>query len=215
MSSGLNPSSLLAVILAGGAARRMGGGDKGMAEIDGAPMLAHVIRRLKPQVGSLLLNANGDAARFAVFGLRVIPDLDSRLRGPMSGILAAMTWAERAAPEVRALITVSTDVPFLPSDLASRLIVEGRGGPAIATSGGRRHPTIGLWPMTMKDAFAAALDSDELSVNSFANRHGAIEVSFAFSESGGALIDPFFNANTPGDLELARQLVKTSSNSRT
>lgn len=197
---------ILGVILAGGAARRMGGGDKGLAELDREPMLAHVIRRFRPQVATLILNANGDASRFAQFGLTVVPDLDDRALGPMCGLLAALDWAARTLPACRAVATVTTDVPFLPLDLVARLDCEGRGGPAIATSAGRRHPTIALWPIAFASKVAAALDARQLSVNTFADRNSAIEVAFQFSETGGAGIDPFFNANTPQDLEIARRL---------
>ncbi len=209
MAGAPEPSNpILGVILAGGAARRMGGGDKGLADLGGEPMLAHVIRRLRPQAATLILNANGDASRFDGFGLPVVPDLDERALGPMSGLLAAMDFAIRKMPSCRAIATVTTDVPFLPPDLIARLQTEGRGGPAIATSAGRRHPTIALWPLSLKPEVAAALDANELSVNRFAARNSAIEVAFQFSETGGALIDPFFNANTPDDLAAARHLIE-------
>jgi molybdenum cofactor guanylyltransferase len=203
---------ILGVILAGGTARRLfpasaDGGDKGLTLLGGAPMLSHVARRFRPQVGRLILNANGDPQRFAAFGLGVVPDLDARAQGPLAGILAAMTWAAGNAPEITHLATVTTDVPFLPLDLVARLAAAGAVQPAIAVSADQRHPTIGLWPLALQSAVQAALERGDLSVNSFAMQHGAIAVSFLFGESGGALVDPFFNANTPDDLAAAETLL--------
>jgi molybdenum cofactor guanylyltransferase len=205
-------SHILGVILAGGRAQRMGGGDKGFADFGGQPILAHVIERFQPQVPHLILNANGDASRFVVFGLPVVPDLENaRDQGPMSGIAAAMDWAMRASPVYSAIATVTTDSPFLPPDLVSKLAAANADGlhcgPAIAQSADRRHPAIGLWPLTLKSAVHAALSAQKLSVNDFARAHGAIAVSFPLSDSSGEPLDPFFNANTPDDLATARGLL--------
>jgi molybdopterin-guanine dinucleotide biosynthesis protein A len=207
------PSHILGVILAGGSSRRMGGGDKGLADLGGRTMLAHVIDRFRPQVGVLVLNANGDPERFSAFGLPVVPDLDANGKGPMGGLVAAMHWAERTSPEVTLLATVTTDVPFLPLDLVARLAAESRiDCPALAVSAGLTHPAVGLWPLALKPHLQAALDRDALSLGAFARDHDAIAVSFPFSksassESGGVLVDPFFNANTPDDLKQARALI--------
>ena len=208
---------ILGVILAGGAASRMGGGDKGLADLGGQPMLAHVIARFRPQVARLILNANGDARRFETFGLEVIADAETGPSdfagttagsgGPLAGIIAAMDWIARNNAAFAAIATVSTDVPFLPLDCVARL-VQGRAErlerAVIAESGGQRHPTIGLWPFTLAESLRAALIRGDLSLNRFATAHDAIAVSFPFSESGGRSIDPFFNANTPEDLRAAR-----------
>ena len=201
-------SHILGVILAGGSARRMGGGDKGLADLGGQPMLAHVIQRFGRQAGGLILNANGSPDRFSGFGLTVVPDTEFEGNGPMSGLIAAMAWAERASPPFLAVATVTTDVPFLPLDLIARLAAAiGEGRPVIATSGGQSHPTIGLWPCALKPKLQAALARTELSLGAFAQQHEAIAVPFPFSESGGVRIDPFFNANTPTDLDEARALI--------
>ncbi len=206
---------ILGVILAGGRARRLfpndeAGGDKGLTHLGGDAMLAHVIASFRPQVSNLIINANGDPARFKAFGLPVVPDQDDLARGPLAGILAAMAWAQSNAPQITALATVSTDVPFLPPDLVTKL---SAGAPfAIAASADRRHPAIGLWPLSLKPAIEAALAASNLSLNAFASHHAAIAVSFPFSETGdqhgGELVDPFFNVNTPADLEVARRLTK-------
>lgn len=198
---------ILGVILAGGASSRMGGGDKGLADLGGRPLLAHIIARFQPQVAALILNANGPAERFAQFGLDVVPDANDLALGPLAGVLAAMNWAERFRPATLAIATVTSDVPFLPADLVTRLSAAAPIGPAIATSDGRRHPAIALWPMSLKEILADALDRDERAVNSFAARNNAVEVSFPLGEADGERIDPFFNANTPSDLAGARKIV--------
>ena len=211
-TSSVEHHNILGVILAGGNARRMGGGDKGFADLDGQTMLAHVIARFRPQVSQLILSANGDAARFRGFGLDVVADLDAIDRGPISGLFAAMTWIENKALPFDAVATVSTDVPFLPLDCVQRLeaarAMSGDAArPALAVSGERRHPTVGLWPMSLKSEIAAALARNDLRLNMLAHAHSAIEVAFAFSECGGETVDPFFNANTPDDLAMARDLI--------
>src|SRR6185295_6763467 len=135
-----SPNHILGVILAGGQSRRFGGGDKGFAELDGRSVLSHVIERFRPQVGRLILNANGDLTRFASFGLEIVPDEQTPELGPLSGILAALDWAKHHAPNCTAVATVSTDVPFLALDLIQRLEAERGDGVAIAVSAGRRHP---------------------------------------------------------------------------
>jgi len=220
------------IILAGGGSRRMFGApvagdaqglrDKALLDLAGQPMLAHVVARFRPQVSKLVLNANGDPARFAPFGLEVIADDDGGAnavepatgRGPLAGLLAAIRWAQSAIePDSlggTALATVSSDTPFLPEDLVRQLLL-GRAGrqdrPAIAVSAGRRHPTIGLWPLALAKDLAETLGRGEFSADRFAARHGAIEVSFPTANIGGAEVDPFFNANTPDDLDRARALL--------
>ena len=203
------PSStdILGVILAGGRSRRFGGGDKGFADLGGQPVLAHVIERLRPQVGRLILNANGDVGRFACFGLEIVADQDHPERGPLSGVLAAIDQATRHVPNYRAVATVATDVPFLPPDLIERLDA-GRGdGLAIAVSAGRRHPTIALWPINARAAVADALGREALSVDALATKLNAVAVPFPMREIEGRAIDPFFNVNTPDDLATARSLI--------
>lgn len=202
---------ILGVILAGGSARRMGGGDKGFADLAGQPMLARVIGRFAPQVSRLILNANGDANRFAAFDLPVIADAEKSAivgSGPLAGLLAAMDWASSGVPDVTAIASVSTDVPFLPTDLVSRLNAERGSGAAIASCAGRLHPVIGIWPLDLKDAIHSALENGQRSVEAFAKAANATTVHFPLVSIGGQTIDPFFNANTPDDLSLARTLLK-------
>ncbi len=201
---------ILGVILAGGRSRRFGGGDKALADLDGHPILAHVIDRFRPQVDRLALNINGDAGRFAAFGVETIADRESPELGPLSGLLAAMDWASEHAPGATVIATVSADVPFLPADLISRLDGARAGGVAIAASNGRRHPTIGLWPSRARDAVADALSRRALSVDRFASDLDAVAVDFPMGNIGGTEIDPFFNVNTRYDLDEARAIAAKS-----
>ncbi|WP_323035945.1 molybdenum cofactor guanylyltransferase MobA [Pararhodobacter sp.] len=189
--------TIAGVILAGGRATRMGGGDKALLPVAGRPMLAHVIARLAPQVTALALNANGDPARFADFGLPVLPDPLPDQPGPLAGVLAGMEWA--AAQGYTHLLTVAGDTPFLPEDLVARLAKAEFTLAASPDDTGRlrQHPTVGLWPVTLRESLRAALLRGERKVGRWAAEHGAQSVVFT------AQPDPFFNVNTPDDLTLA------------
>ena len=214
MRSMISHATIAGVILGGGSARRLfpespKGGDKGLADLAGRPMLAHIIARFQPQVARLVLNINGPAERFAPFELDVVADEGPGEHGPLAGLVAALAWAART-DGMAALATVSTDVPFLPFDLVSRLAAarEGRiDRPVLAVSAERRHPTIALWPLGLEDEARKTLQRGELSVDAFSKRHGAIAVSFPMGNIGGRTVDPFFNANTPDDLAAARALL--------
>ncbi len=189
-----------ALILAGGLSRRMGGGDKGLLPLAGRPILAHVIDRIRPQVTALALNANGDATRFAGFDLAVVADDTADFAGPLAGILAALVWARGAHPSAAAVLTVPADTPFLPRDLAERLAATG--APAVAASGGRIHPVVGLWPLALEAGLRKALREEGLrKVEDWTARLGPAVVDFASMP-----LDPFFNVNTPEDLARAAAL---------
>jgi molybdenum cofactor guanylyltransferase len=202
---------ILGVILAGGRSQRFGGGDKTLAEIDGEPILSRVVARFRPQVHRLILNVNGDAERFAGFGIETVPDSESAESGPLSGILAAMDWALENEPKARLIATVSGDVPFLPRDLVHRLNAARNTGVAIAESAGRRHPTIAIWPTSVRQSIADALARGARGVDRLATDLEAVAVSFPMGDSGGVEIDPFFNVNTRDDLETARFLAENST----
>jgi molybdopterin-guanine dinucleotide biosynthesis protein A len=189
------------VILAGGLARRMGGGDKGLLALSGRPVLAHVIARIRPQVSALALNANGDATRFAGFALPVIADDAADFAGPLAGILAALDWAARTKPASGSVLTVPADTPFLPRDLVAELAAAG--APALARSGGRMHPVVGLWPISLREGLRTALRGEGLrKVEDWTSRLRPQLVDFKV-----APIDPFFNINTPEDLARAATLL--------
>lgn len=198
------------VILAGGLSRRMGGGDKGLLDLGGASMLDRVIDRLRPQVGRLVLNANGDPGRFAAFGLPVVADATADYAGPLAGILAGMRWSLAHVPAARHIATVSSDAPFLPTDLVARLSSEIADRPdaiSLARSGGDVHPVIGLWPVALADDLEAWLAAGTRKVLVWVDRHPSAQVDFPQIEIGGRRIDPFFNANTPEELAAARALI--------
>lgn len=208
------------VLLAGGQSRRMftgwGGqaafGDKGLLDIAGKPMLAHVMARLKPQVAAMVINANGDPARFAAFGLPVVADTVEGFVGPLAGVLAGMRWSAAHTPDARAIVTVSTDAPFIPLDLVARLqaaVADRPGAIAMARSDGEWHPVIGLWPVALADDLEAALREGVRKVLRWTDRHGTVGVEFAPLRIAGRDVDPFFNANTPEELAEARALLAT------
>lgn len=194
------------VVLAGGLARRMGGGDKALLELGGRPILAHVIERLEPQVGSMVINANGDPARFAAYGLPVAADPVDGFAGPLAGVLAGFDWARDNLPGAEWIVTVASDTPFFPSDLVARMAgaVEAEGAEmACAASGGRHHPVFGLWPVRLaEDLRRAMIDEDIRKVDIWTARY-----RLAVAEFGTDPFDPFFNANRPEDLEKARSLL--------
>lgn len=187
-----------AVILAGGLSRRMGGVDKGLLVLGGGTVLSAILERLAPQAEPIALNANGDPRRFDALSLAVLPDPVEGRPGPLAGILAAMDWA--AGLGASEVLTVPGDAPFLPRDLVRRL--GEAGAPALAASGGRTHPVVGLWPVTLRSALRADLAAGLRRVEAFAQAQGAISVAFP-AEPGGP--DPFLNLNTLDDLAEARR----------
>jgi molybdopterin-guanine dinucleotide biosynthesis protein A len=200
------------VLLAGGQSRRMGGGDKGLLAFGQGTMLGHVVSRFAPQVCKLVLNANGDPARFAAFELPVVADTMEGNVGPLAGVLTGMRWARENTPAARYVATASTDAPFLPLDLVDRLRAAADaapGGIAIARSGGHLQPVIGLWPVAHHDDLEAELHQGVRKVLRWTDKHGTLPVDFADVVMGSSSIDPFFNANTPEELDAARRLIES------
>ncbi len=197
---------IVAVILAGGLSRRMGGGDKCLRLLGGVPLLARIIDRLRPQVDALVLNANGDPARFAEFPLPVAVDVIDGYAGPLAGILTGMDWARAQHPRTSWLISVASDAPFFPTDLVGRLRAgarEGRKKLACAASAGQAHPVFGLWNMGLEGDLRQAVTAEGLrKVDLWTARHGCAVVDFPADG-----IDPFFNVNRPEDLAEAERLI--------
>ena len=193
------------MLLAGGLARRMGGGDKPLTRIGGATILSRVIERMTPQCQRLILNANGDPARFADTGLPVIPDDVPDFAGPLAGLLAGLDWAAVHAPEVAYVASVPGDCPFLPRDLVTRLhqARAASGQPlACARSGEWRHPVVGVWPVALRADLRHALTKEDLrKIELWTARHGV-----ALADWPAAPVDPFFNVNTPEDAAAAERL---------
>jgi molybdopterin-guanine dinucleotide biosynthesis protein A len=206
----LDPTSVAGIVLAGGQSRRMGGGDKGLLLLDDKPMLAHVIARFAPQVGTLALDANGDPGRFAAFGLPIIADTHPGYPGPLAGVLAGMLWARTAVAGAQWVASVSSDVPFLPHDVVARLrraARQQRSPIAFARAGAQWHPVIALWSIELADRLKQAIDAGEYRVRHWAGAQGAVPVDFASISIAGVPVDPFFNANTPQELAEARALL--------
>jgi len=206
----LGSNTIAGCILAGGLSRRMGGGDKSLMKLAGKPMLAHVANRLGPQVSRLLINANGAPDRFAMFGLPVVPDSLQGHLGPLSGVHAGLRWLEWNAPEISYMVTVSADAPLIPRDLVARLaaaVDPSRSEIAIASSDGKVHPVIALWPVPLAADLEAALQDGTRKVLHWTARHTTHEVTFTHETIGGTEIDPFFNANTPNELTKLESLL--------
>jgi molybdopterin-guanine dinucleotide biosynthesis protein A len=202
-------SDTLAVVLAGGLARRMGGGDKPLRLLEGRPMLDHVLARLAPQAAAVVLNANGDPARFAAWGLPVLADGVPDYAGPLAGVLAALDWAAALRPDLPWVVSAPGDSPFLPGDLVARLHqARDAAGTAMACarSGGWTHPPVGLWPVALRGELRAALEAGERKIDRWTARFGCAEAAWPADP-----VDPFFNANTPEELAEAARLLREGS----
>jgi molybdopterin-guanine dinucleotide biosynthesis protein A len=195
----------LGLVLAGGLARRMGGGDKARIRIGGATILARVLACLKPQCERIIINANGDPARFADTGLPVVADDVPDFAGPLAGILAGLDWAAAQAPQIEWLLSVPGDCPFLPKNLLARLHDARLAADtplACARSGEWRHPVVGLWPVKLREDLRCALTQEGLhKIEIWTARHG-----IAIADWPTEPIDPFFNVNTPEDAAKAEAL---------
>ncbi len=198
--------AIVGLLLAGGGARRMGGGDKCLRLLGGRPLLAHVIERLHGQVGRLVLNANGDGSRFAAFGLPVVADSIPGMAGPLAGILTGMEWVRAHGAGVTMMLSTPTDGPFLPLDLVPRLAAAKREAGAriaCARSDGRTHPPIGLWDVDLADDLRRAMEVEDLrKIDAWTARHALVHVDWPVHP-----FDPFFNANRPEDLDRAESLL--------
>ncbi len=195
----------LGLVLAGGLARRMGGGDKALLTICGETILDRVLARFGPRCTGLLLNANGDPARFARFRLPVVADDIPDFAGPLAGVLAGLDWLARNAPDTEWMASVPGDCPFVPRDLVPRLhqarMAEGMPL-ACAKSGDWRHPVAGLWPVALRGDLRRALTEEGLhKIEVWTGRHGV-----ALAEWPDKPVDPFFNVNRPEDLANAETI---------
>ncbi|MCI2395802.1 molybdenum cofactor guanylyltransferase MobA [Aliiroseovarius sediminis] len=199
------------IILAGGLATRMGGGDKGLLPLGNGTLLSQVIDRLAPQVGAIALNANGDPSRFADLGLPVLPDSIDGFAGPLAGVLAGLDWA--AAQGATHVVSVAADTPFFPRDLVDRLTQaahDAHAPIALAATldpqrGPMRQPTFGLWDVSLRDDLRAALEDGLRKVVQWTDGYGAAQAVF-----GPDPFDPFFNVNTPQDLTRAQYLLESA-----
>lgn len=196
---------IVGIILAGGRAERMGGGDKCLRQVGGEAILARIIARVRPQVEALVLNANGDPARFASYGVPVVPDSVPDFAGPLAGVLAGLEWAEANHPQAHYVVTMPADGPFVPRDLVQRLadtLVAEDAELVTAAAGVQTYPVVGLWPVRLREALHAALVTEGVhKVDAWTGRFRRAIASFPVDP-----IDPFFNANTPEQLAEAERL---------
>lgn len=196
---------VLGLILAGGLGRRMGGIDKPLLRLGGLTLLDHVVARLAPQCpAGLALSANGDPLRFGAFPGPILSDTVPGRPGPLAGLLAGLDHlADRSGSEDGLVLSVPGDAPFLPPELAARLIAARGAGIAVAASGGREHYTVALWPVSVRaDLRRALVERDERRVGAFIARHEAVVVDWPVSP-----VDPFLNVNTLGDLATAETML--------
>jgi molybdopterin-guanine dinucleotide biosynthesis protein A len=195
----------LGLVLAGGQARRMGGGDKAAIRIGGRTILERVLARLHPACADIVLNANGDPARFAGYGLTVVADSVADFPGPLAGILAGLDFAAAHRPEIEWMVSVPGDCPFLPADLVARLHearIAEKKPLACAQSGEWRHPVAALWRVDLREDLRHALVVEDLrKIEIWTSRHG-----IALARWPDTPVDPFFNVNTPEDVTKAERL---------
>ena len=196
----------IGVLLAGGLSRRMGGGDKCLRDLAGETLLARAIARARPQVRTLVLNANGDPTRFGGYALPVVTDVIAGYAGPLAGVLTGLEWALAHAPGTHWVATFATDAPLFPCDLVARLraaLEAAEAELACAASAGRSHPVFGLWPVALAGELRRSMEDEETrKIDAWTARYRLVEVEFPI----GA-VDPFFNANRPEDLAEAARLL--------
>ena len=207
MTESSGSDKVIGVLLAGGLAKRMGGGDKCMRTLAGRPLLEHLIDAVGPQVDAMILNANGDVDRFAAYGLQVVADVIEGYAGPLAGILTGLDWAAENAPDAGWVVSLATDAPFVPADMVARMmtaIMAEDAEIACAASGGRTHPVFGLWPVGLcGDLRAAMINEDTRKIDMWTARYKLAVVEF--EETNGR--DPFFNVNRPENLAEAERVL--------
>ena len=205
-------ANVAGVLLAGGRAKRMGGGDKGLRSLGGRTIMDYIVERVRPQVAVLVINANGDPGRFSGYGLPVsadvISDESGGFAGPLAGVRTGMEWAAANQPQCPWVATFACDAPFAPSDLVARFVaaVEEEGAAmACAASRGRAHPVFGLWPVALAAELRQAMSEEDIrKIDRWTARYNLIEVDFAADP-----FDPFFNINAPENLTEAERLLST------
>jgi molybdopterin-guanine dinucleotide biosynthesis protein A len=206
----IDRAEIVGLLLAGGLSRRMGGGDKCLRPLGGVPILQRIVDRAKPQVSTLILNANGDASRFTGFKLPIVPDVVEGFAGPLAGVLTGLEWAAQHAPKAKWVASFATDAPFFPRNLIAELgreVVQDKADLACARSGGQDHPVFGLWPVRLAGALRRALVDEELrKVDLWTARYRLVHVAFPT-----APVDPFYNVNRPQDLAEAESLLKSGA----
>lgn len=188
-------SDITGLILAGGLGRRMStdgqGTNKAFTLFDGRPMIEHVIERMRPQVGNLMLNANQDLSRFEALGLPVVSDQIEGFAGPLAGLHSGLSVATTPW-----LVTCPCDTPFIPADLVDRLadaLADGRDDLAVACTGDQAHPVFALVNCRLLENLTEFLSSGGRKIDAWYAPLRVVQVDFG--DEG-----PFRNLNTPADL---------------
>ena len=206
----LEKSNILGLVLAGGQARRMGGGDKCLLPLGDRPLLQHAIDRAGPQVSELVLSANGDPGRFAAFGLEVLADVIEDFAGPLAGVLTGMEWAARHRPHITWMASFASDTPYFPKSLVADLASAMSAQEAMlagAASAGRDHPVFGLWPVALRHDLRRALSEEGIhKVAAWTERYTLARVVYNDDP-----VDPFFNINRPEDITVASRYLNRES----
>lgn len=205
--------NILALILAGGLGRRMEGRSKPLLRLDGKTLIERVAEAARAQCGAVALNLHDSepetAAPYEYLGLSVATDAAPGRLGPLAGILGGMNFAAAHCRQAEFILSLPCDCPFLPPDLATRLLESARSsksGLACAASGGRRHPVVALWPIALRvELRHALLDDDVRGVGQFQRIY-----DMAVAEWAATPHDPFFNVNTPDDLAYAEQNLRAA-----
>ncbi|MGH6812048.1 MAG: molybdenum cofactor guanylyltransferase MobA [Methylocella sp.] len=207
----MRTSGCVGILLAGGRALRMGGGDKALQNLGGMTLLARAIAAMRPQCESLVVSANGDPARFAEYDLPIVADDVPGFMGPLAGILAGLDWIAARCPDVHLAISAPADTPFLPGDLAARLKdarAKDNASIACARSGGRTHQAVAVWPVSIRcDLRHALVVEDVRKIEAFLQNHSRAIVEWPIEP-----YDPFFNANDPSDLAAAETILSQRDN---
>ncbi len=198
-------TTMAAVLLAGGQSRRMGGGDKNLMKLGTKPVLSHVLDRVDFGAMPKMINANGDAARYASFGLPVCADVIDGYAGPLAGILTGLEWVAAHHADCSHMVSLATDAPFLPQDLITRLTKAIADGADIAQamSFSRRHPVFAIWPLALAGPMRQALADEGLrKIDDFTDRYKCVTVTFEGDP------DPFMNLNRPDDFDTANAVLQ-------
>ena len=196
--------NIIGVLLAGGLARRMGGGDKCLQTLGGNTLLSYAIDVARPQVSQLILNAAGDGSRFVEFNLPVVPDVVDGSKGPLAGVLTGMEWAAHNVTNCEWIVTFPTDAPFFPNDFVERMLekVHNKNADmACARSNERNHPVFALWPIKLAGELRRAMLEENLrKIDKWTAQYNIVNVDWSTDP-----YDPFFNINCPEDLEQAKE----------
>lgn len=195
---------IVGAIIAGGQSSRMGGTEKAFLKLSGKTIMDLVVGRFDQQVDGLFINSNGDPRRFSEIGVDIVPDHFTRVTTPLAGLHACL----RHAKDADYLVTVPSDTPFLPIDLAARLVGKAKEArAAIAHSAGQDHYIIGAWTTDLLTDIEDAIQRDGLlRVKDWVQRVSAATVTWPHMPH-----DPFFNVNTPEDLKMAARIVSAGS----